>query len=61
LLVGQTIAITKFLTGSAPAGWAKSIWATDITGWRARDLKLLPMRFTGDAERLGRFQQEARP
>src|SRR5438874_12560616 len=34
--------------------------ATDITAGRKAALKLLPMRFTGDAERLKRFQQEAR-
>ena len=33
--------------------------ATDITAGRKAALKLLPMRFTGDAERLKRFQQEA--
>ena len=34
--------------------------ATDIIAGRKAALKLLPMRFTGDAERLKRFQQEAR-
>src|SRR5262249_25967641 len=34
--------------------------ATDITAGRNAALKLLPKRFTGDAERLKRFQQEAR-
>ena len=34
--------------------------ATDITAGRKAALKLLPTRFTGDAERLKRFQQEAR-
>ena len=33
--------------------------ATDITAGRKAALKLLPLRFTGDAERLKRFQQEA--
>ena len=33
--------------------------ATDVTAGRKAALKLLPMRFTGDAERLKRFQQEA--
>ena len=34
--------------------------ATDIKAGRKAALKLLPVRFTGDAERLKRFQQEAR-
>ena len=34
--------------------------ATDITAGRKAALKLLPARFTGDAERLRRFEQEAR-
>jgi serine/threonine-protein kinase len=33
--------------------------ATDVTAGRKAALKLLPERFTGDAERLQRFQQEA--
>src|SRR6266536_2990528 len=33
--------------------------ATDIVAGRKAALKLLPLRFTGDAERLKRFQQEA--
>src|SRR4029453_3985596 len=33
--------------------------ATDIVAGRKAALKLLPMRFTGDAERLKRFEQEA--
>src|SRR5436189_6278050 len=34
--------------------------ATDMTAGRKAALKLLPERFTGDAERLKRFEQEAR-
>src|SRR6266404_344429 len=34
--------------------------ATDIVAGRRAALKLLPLRFTGDAERLKRFEQEAR-
>src|SRR5438270_1747143 len=34
--------------------------ATDMTAGRKAALKLLPMRFTGNANRLKRFQQEAR-
>src|SRR4029450_4638299 len=33
--------------------------ATDVIAGRKAALKLLPLRFTGDAERLKRFQQEA--
>ena len=33
--------------------------AADITAGRKAALKFLPLRFTGDAERLKRFQQEA--
>src|SRR5207249_5155579 len=38
---------------------ALPILATDITAGRKAALKLLPERFTCDAERLKRFQQEA--
>jgi len=34
--------------------------ASDISAGRKAALKLLPTQFTGDAERLKRFQQEAR-
>src|SRR5207247_3631717 len=34
--------------------------ATDVVAGRKAALKLLPLRFTGDAERLKRFQQEER-
>jgi Serine/threonine protein kinase len=34
--------------------------ASDISASRKAALKLLPERFTGDAERMKRFQQEAR-
>ncbi len=34
--------------------------ATDVKAGRKAALKLLPMRFTGDTERLKRFQREAR-
>src|SRR5207247_3590372 len=34
--------------------------ATDIVAGRKAALKLLPLRFTADAERLRRFQREAR-
>src|SRR5207247_3798627 len=41
-------------------GMGEVYLATDITAGRKAALKLLPARFTGDAERLKRFQQEAR-
>src|SRR6476619_3606987 len=40
-------------------GMGEVYLATDITAGRKAALKLLPLRFTGDAERLKRFQQEA--
>src|SRR5881275_3050733 len=49
-LVGQTIG-----TG----GMGEVYLATDIVAGRKAALKLLPLRFTGDTERLKRFQQEA--
>ena len=33
--------------------------ATDVIAGRKAALKLLPLRFTGDAERLKRFEREA--
>jgi serine/threonine protein kinase len=41
-------------------GMGEVYLATDITAGRKAALKFLPFRFTGDAERLKRFQQEAR-
>ena len=41
-------------------GMGEVYLATDITAGRKAALKLLPTRFTGDAERLQRFEQEAR-
>jgi serine/threonine protein kinase/Flp pilus assembly protein TadD len=41
-------------------GMGEVYLATDMTAGRKAALKLLPVRFTGDAERLTRFQQEAR-
>ena len=50
----------SFVSESALEGWARSIWQP--TSQRAAKLlvKLLPARFTGDAERLKRFAREAR-
>ena len=53
-------ATTKFLNGSAAAGWAKSIWPPTLQRAARPRSNSCPTRFTGDAERLKRFQQEAR-
>jgi eukaryotic-like serine/threonine-protein kinase len=59
LLVGQTIAHYKISGSIGTGGMGEVYLATDIVAGRKAALKLLPMRFTGDAERLKRFQQEA--
>src|SRR6266478_7623439 len=59
LLVGQTIGHYKISESIGTGGMGEVYLATDITAGRKAALKLLPMRFTGDAERLKRFQQEA--
>ena len=60
LLVGQTIGHYKISEAIGTGGMGEVYLATDVTAGRKAALKLLPMRFTGDAERLKRFQQEAR-
>src|SRR6476659_10813498 len=60
LLVGQTIGHYKISKRIGAGGMGEVYLATDITAGRKAALKLLPARFTGDAERLKRFQQEAR-
>src|SRR5438132_513595 len=60
LLVGRTIGHYKLSERIGTGGMGEVYLATDITAGRKAALKLLPMRFTGDAERLKRFQQEAR-
>src|SRR6266496_4304680 len=60
LLVGQTIGHYKISRRIGTGGMGDVYLATDITAGRKAALKLLPARFTGDAERLKRFQQEAR-
>jgi serine/threonine protein kinase len=60
LLVGQTIGHYKISKRIGSGGMGEVYLATDVTAGRKTALKLLPMRFTGDAERLKRFQQEAR-
>jgi len=59
LLVSQTIGHYKISEPIGTGGMGEVYLATDITAGRKAALKLLPMRFTGDTERLKRFQQEA--
>jgi serine/threonine protein kinase/Tfp pilus assembly protein PilF len=59
LLVGQTFGHYKISKRIGIGGMGEVYLATDVTAGRKAALKLLPMRFTGDAERLKRFQQEA--
>src|SRR3989440_9864284 len=59
-LVGRTIGHYKISESIGTGGMGEVYLATDITAGRKAALKLLPSRFTGDAERLKRFQQEAR-
>ena len=60
LLVGRTIGHYKISKRIGTGGMGEVYLATDITAGRKAALKLLPARFTGNAERLTRFQQEAR-
>src|SRR5439155_19873877 len=59
LLVGQTIGHYKISKRIDAGGMGEVYLATDVTAGRKAALKLLPVRVTGDAERLNRFQQEA--
>src|SRR6058998_3361669 len=60
LLAGRTIGHYKLSERIGTGGMGDVYLATDITAGRKAALKLLPTRFTADAERLKRFQQEAR-
>jgi serine/threonine protein kinase len=60
LLVGRAIGHYKISERIGTGGMGDVYLATDITAGRKAALKLLPTRFTGNAERLTRFQQEAR-
>jgi serine/threonine protein kinase len=59
LLVGHTIGHYKISKRIGAGGMGDVYLATDMTAGRKAALKLLPTRFTSDAERLKRFQQEA--
>jgi serine/threonine protein kinase/Tfp pilus assembly protein PilF len=59
-LVGQTIGHYQIAAPIGTGGMGEVYLATDIIAGRKAALKLLPLRFTGDAERLKRFQQEER-
>jgi TolB-like protein/Tfp pilus assembly protein PilF len=60
LLLGQTIGHYKISEQIGAGGMGEVYSATDIVAGRKAAIKLLPTRFTRDAERLKRFQQEAR-
>ena len=53
-LVGQTIGHYKISESIGTGGMGEVYLAADITAGRKAALKLLPLRFTGDAERLKR-------
>src|SRR5437867_3688175 len=59
LLVGQTFGHYKISKRIGIGGMGEVYLATDVTAGRKAALKLLPIRFTGDAERLKRSPQEA--
>ena len=59
LLVDRTIGHYKISKRIGTGGMGEVYLVTDMTAGRKAALKLLPVRFTGDAERLKRFQQEA--
>src|SRR5215468_5361669 len=59
-LIGQTIGHYKISESIGTGGMGEVYLATDIVAGRKAALKLLPLRFTGDAARLKRFEQEAR-
>src|SRR5438552_58759 len=59
LLVDRTIGHYKISERIGTGGMGEVYLTTDVTAGRKAALKLLPLRFTGDAERLKQFQQEA--
>src|SRR5437660_6405666 len=60
LLIGQTSGHYKIAKRIGAGGMGEVYLASDITAGRKAALKLLPAHLTSDAERLKRFQQEAR-
>ena len=58
-LVGQIIGHYKISESIGTGGMGEVYLAGDVVAGRNAALKLLPSHFTGDAERLKRFQQEA--
>src|SRR5213596_1784489 len=60
LLVGRMFGHYKLSERIGTGGMGEVFLATDTIAGRKAALKLLPFRFTGDTERLTRFQQEAR-
>jgi TolB-like protein/predicted Zn-dependent protease len=59
-LVGRTIGHYKISESIGSVGMGEVYLATDIVAGRKAAVKLLPLRFTGDGERLKRFEREAR-
>src|SRR5215469_7326560 len=57
--VGRTFGHYKISESIGSGGMGEVYLATDITAGRKAALKLLPVRFASDTERLKRFQQEA--
>src|SRR4029077_16498996 len=60
LLIGQMIGHYKILKRIGAGGMGEVYLALDTTAGRKAALKVLPLHLTGYAERLKRFQQEAR-
>src|SRR5437762_3131108 len=60
LLMDETIGHYRISESIGAGGMGEVYLATDITAGRKAALKLLPARFTGDADRLKRFEREAR-
>ena len=57
---GGTLSHYQLLEPLGRGGMGEVYLAADVRSGRKAALKLLPSRFTGDAERFSRFQQEAR-
>jgi serine/threonine protein kinase/Tfp pilus assembly protein PilF len=60
LLIGQMLGHYKILKRIGAGGMGEVYLALDTTAGRKAALKVLPLHLTGYAERLKRFQQEAR-